>query len=196
MADNKQVETEKNNKEYTVGGYTFTDKKAADEAKEEFKAINNLSSKINTKDARQVYALYNSIIDKKLFSTMVGLNYLKELQQFLYISKEIPNNRIRPIPSNIDLHYAIDGKRELIQNQSELRNLKKERNMYKDRFTKSVILNIALVVAIIAMVIITLTSKNPNIINYETNLEDKYAAWQEQLQSQEASLKAREEAGH
>lgn len=68
--------------------------------------------------------------------------------------------------------------------------------MYKDRFTKSVILNIALVAAIIAMVIITLTSKNPNIINYETNLEDKYSAWQEQLQSQEASLKAREQAGH
>ena len=57
-------------------------------------------------------------------------------------------------------------------------------------------MNIALVAAIIAMVIITLTSKNPNIINYETNLEDKYSAWQEQLQSQEASLKAREQAGH
>ena len=196
MADNKQVETVENNKEYTVGGYTFTDKKAAEAAKEEFKSINNLSSKINTKDARQVYALYNSIIDKKLFSTIVGLNYLKELQQFLYISKEIPNNRIRPIPINSDVQEVIDGKRELIQNQSELRTLKRERNMYKDRFTKSVILNIALVVAIIAMVIITLTSKNPNIINYETNLEDKYSAWQEQLQSQEASLKAREQAGH
>ena len=94
------------------------------------------------------------------------------------------------------MQEVIDGKRELIQNQSELRTLKRERNMYKDRFTKSVILNIALVAAIIAMVIITLTSKNPNIINYETNLEDKYSAWQEQLQSQEASLKAREQAGH
>ena len=71
------------------------------------------------------------------------------------------------------MQEVIDGKRELIQNQSELRTLKRERNMYKDRFTKSVILNIALVAAIIAMVIITLTSKNPNIINYETNLEDK-----------------------
>ena len=34
MADNKQVETVENNKEYTVGGYTFTDKKAAEAAKE------------------------------------------------------------------------------------------------------------------------------------------------------------------
>ena len=151
-----------------------------------------MSSKINTKDARQVYALYNSIIDKKLFSTMVGLNYLKELQQFLYICKEIPNNRIRPIPINNDVQSVLEGKREIIENQSEIRILKRERNMYKSRFTTSVIINLALVVVIIAMIIITLTSKNPNIINYETKLQDKYSAWQEQLQSEEASLKARE----
>ena len=156
------------------------------------KAINKMSSKINTKDARQVYALYNSIIDKKLFSTMVGLNYLKELQQFLYICKEIPNNRIRPIPINNDVQSVLEGKREIIENQSEIRILKRERNMYKSRFTTSVIINLALVVVIIAMIIITLTSKNPNIINYETKLQDKYSAWQEQLQSEEASLKARE----
>lgn len=190
MADNRTGGQEE--KQYTVGGYTFTDKKAADAAKEEFQAINKMSSKINTKDARQVYALYNSIIDKKLFSTMVGLNYLKELQQFLYICKEIPNNRIRPIPINNDVQSVLEGKREIIENQSEIRILKRERNMYKSRFTTSVIINLALVVVIIAMIIITLTSKNPNIINYETNLQDKYSAWQEQLQSQEASLKARE----
>lgn len=191
MADNKQ-ETQQGEKQYTVGGYTFADKNAADAAKEEFQSINKMSSKINTKDARQVYALYNSIIDKKLFSTMVGLNYLKELQQFLYLSKEIPNNRVRPIPVNHDVQRVLDGKREVIENQSEIKILKRERNMYKSRFTKSVIINIALVVVIIAMIIITLTSKNPNIINYETNLQDKYSVWQEQLESQEASLKARE----
>ena len=190
MADNRTGVQEE--KQYTVGGYTFTDKKAADAAKEEFQAINKMSSKINTKDSRQVYALYNSIIDKKLFSTMVGLNYLKELQQFLYISKEIPNNRIRPIPINNDVQSVLEGKREIIENQSEIRILKRERNMYKSRFTTSVIINLALVVVIIAMIIITLTSKNPNIINYETKLQDKYSAWQEQLQSEEASLKARE----
>lgn len=190
MADNRTSGQEE--KQYTVGGYTFTDKKAADAAKEEFQAINKMSSKINTKDARQVYALYNSIIDKKLFSTMVGLNYLKELQQFLYICKEIPNNRIRPIPINNDVQSVLEGKREIIENQSEIRILKRERNMYKSRFTTSIIINLALVVVIIAMIIITLTSKNPNIINYETKLQDKYSAWQEQLQSEEASLKARE----
>ena len=189
MADNR---TSGQEEQYTVGGYTLTDKKAADAAKEEFQAINKMSSKINTKDARQVYALYNSIIDKKLFSTMVGLNYLKELQQFLYICKEIPNNRIRPIPINNDVQSVLEGKREIIENQSEIRILKRERNMYKSRFTTSVIINLALVVVIIAMIIITLTSKNPNIINYETKLQDKYSAWQEQLQSEEASLKARE----
>ena len=90
------------------------------------------------------------------------------------------------------MQSVLEGKREIIENQSEIRILKRERNMYKSRFTTSVIINLALVVVIIAMIIITLTSKNPNIINYETKLQDKYSAWQEQLQSEEASLKARE----
>jgi len=51
-----------------------------------------------------------------------------------------------------------------------------------------------LVVVIAAMIYITLHSSNANVINYEVNLQDKYASWQEELQSQEESLNARERA--
>ena len=51
-----------------------------------------------------------------------------------------------------------------------------------------------MLVAVIAfMIIITLTSKNPNIIDYENKLQNKYSTWQEELESQEESIKEREE---
>lgn len=192
--DNKNVKsTEKSeNKNYTVGGYTFKSKEAADEAKNELNAIKYVSSKTDTKDPKQVYLLYNKLLDKELFKTLIGMNYLKELQQFLYMSEEIPNDRIRPIPINYELKEVLDGKREITNNKSLIRRLERARDRYKDMYIKSLIINVVLVVVIIIMIVISLTSSNPNIINYERKLQDKYAVWQEQLEQQEESLKARE----
>ena len=76
-------------KEYSVGGYTFKTKEGAQAAKDELAAIKYMSSKTDSTNAKQVYILYNAIIDKKLFNTLVGMNYLKELQQFLYLSPDV-----------------------------------------------------------------------------------------------------------
>ena len=79
----------------TVGGYSFLSKEAAQAAKDELNAIKYVSSKTDSKDAKQVYMLYNTILDKEMFHSPVGLEYLKKLQTFLYNSKEIPNDKIR-----------------------------------------------------------------------------------------------------
>lgn len=185
--------TEKSeNKSYTVGGYTFKSKEAADEAKNELNAIKYVSSKTDTKDPKQVYLLYNKLLDKELFKTLIGMNYLKDLQQFLYISKEIPNNKIRPIPINYELKEVLDGKREVTNNKSLIRELERARDGYKDKYIRSLIINVVLVAVIIIMIAISITSSNPNVINYEKKLQDKYAEWQEQLERQEESLKERE----
>ena len=89
MSDNKNV----NNKEkgFVVGGYTFKTKQEAQEAKDEMNAIKYLSGKTDSKDPKQVYVLYNKIIDRQLFYTSIGLNYLKNLQRShkaLIITKE------------------------------------------------------------------------------------------------------------
>jgi hypothetical protein len=121
------------------------------------------------------------------------MDYLKELQQFLYLSDEVPNDKIRPIPINHETKELMEGRRELIENKGEIRRLTDDRKRYKDWFIKSMIVNVVLIIVIIAVIAITANSSNPNVLNYEINLQDKYASWQEQLESQEASLKAREQ---
>ena len=110
MSDNKNV----NNKEkgFVVGGYTFKTKQEAQEAKDEMNAIKYLSGKTDSKDPKQVYVLYNKIIDRQLFYTSIGLNYLKNLQQFLYNSPDIPDDKIKPIPVKSETQIAIDRRRE------------------------------------------------------------------------------------
>lgn len=188
----KNMNNNDESKNYTVGGYTFKSKEAADEAKNELNAIKYVSAKTDAKDPKQAYLLYNKLLDKELFKTLIGMNYLKELQQFLYMSEEIPNDRIRPIPINYELQEILDGKREITNNKSLIRKLERARDRYKDMYIKSLIVNVALVIVIIIMIVISLTSSNPNITNYEKKLQDKYASWQEQLEQKEESLKARE----
>ena len=117
---------------------------------------------------------------------------MKELQQFLYLSEDVPNDKIRPIPINQDTQIAIDRRREQLEHRSELRDLSIKVANYKNKYTKILIVNVFLVIAIVIMFLMLKTSSNPNIINYEVRIQDKYAQWQEQLESQEASLKARE----
>ena len=183
---------EKESGKFMVGGYEFATKEEAQLAKDELNAIKYLSQKTNSKDPKQVYSLYNKIIERKLFSTHVGMNYLKNLQTFLYKSDEIPNDKIQPIPINAETQGEINIRRERSEFKSELRDMSVKVAKYKNNFTRVMIINVVLIIIIIAMFVILNTSSNPNIINYEVNIQNKYSQWQEQLQSQEESLNARE----
>lgn len=178
---------------FTVAGYTFTTKEAADDARNEMNAIRYVSSKTDRKDPKQIYILYNTMLDKELFKTPVGLDYLKDLQQYLYNNKDIPNDKIRPIPINSEIQSMLTDKREMTKTRSRLVGLTKERDKYKDRFIRMVIINIALVIVVIAMAVIMATSQTPTIINYENKIQDKYAGWEEELQSREAQVKQLEQ---
>ena len=155
-------------------------------------AIRYVSSKTDRKDPKQIYILYNTMLDKELFKTPVGLDYLKELQQYLYINQEIPNEKIRPIPINSELQEMLSDSREMTKARGTIRTLTRQRDRYKDKFIKMIIVNVALVIIIAAMAVIMMTSSNPTIIDYENKLQDKYSGWEEELSSREAIIKEKE----
>ncbi len=179
--------------DYVVDGYYFRTKETALEAQNELNAIKYVSMKTDLKDPKQVYLLYNKLLEKELFKTIVGIGYLKKLQDFLYVSDEIPNDKIQPISVDYELQELLKGRREITRNKSVINKLKKQKKKYNDMFIKAIIVNVVLVAVIAFMIIITLTSKNPNIIDYENKLQNKYSTWQEELESQEESIKEREE---
>ena len=51
---------------------------------------------------------------------------------------------------------------------------------------------IVCMVMVVAMFAITLTSKSPTIINYESRILDKYASWEQELTQREAEVSAKE----
>ena len=53
---------------------------------------------------------------------------------------------------------------------------------------------IVLLVVVVGMFAITLTSSNPTILDYETKLQNRYAAWEQDLTEREAAVAQREAA--
>lgn len=177
---------------FNVGGYLFKSRESAKEAKSELNAIRYVSAKTDLRDPKQVYLLYNKLLDKELFRTLIGIEYLKELQQFLYECEDIPNDRIRDIPVDYDVQAFFDSRREITRHKSKIIKLEKSRDRYKDYFIKTIIVNIFLVIVIVAMMIIMKTSDNPTVIDYENKLQNRYSRWEAELESREAVIKNKE----
>lgn len=54
------------------------------------------------------------------------------------------------------------------------------------------ILNVLLVVAVIAMFVMTLISDSPNVLNYRTAILNEYSSWQQDLLERERIVREKE----
>lgn len=61
---------------------------------------------------------------------------------------------------------------------------------YRELFHLTLTLSIVLFIAIVAMFIISSTSDNINILNYENEIIDKYSTWEQELSDREKELDA------
>ncbi|MCI9531461.1 MAG: hypothetical protein HFH38_06890 [Lachnospiraceae bacterium] len=66
-----------------VGGFAFTDKKAALKARHEAESIQYLEKQINMENPRMVLEFYKKLLAEEVFETPVGLAFLKGLYDFL-----------------------------------------------------------------------------------------------------------------
>ena len=122
----------------------------------------------------------------------MGLEYLRELQGELRAREEELGEEVPPIPlwtSFADVRTKTSPARRRIQPMPEDGGKKAGLHL-------SVIMNIVMLVAIIAMFVITLNSDQPNILNYERNLQNKYASWEQELTRREQTVREKERELH
>ncbi len=176
--------------ELSVGGYTFLTEKDAQLARAEEKRIEYLEGHIDYSRPEEIRYVYEKTIRERMFKTPVGLEYLKRMRSYLLAQAEINPTAVPDIP----LYGSFDGEIREQPNPARTRikpSAKKEEKK-RFRFTVSVILNIVLALVIISMFSISLNSENPNILNYEKNLVNRYAAWEEELTQREQAVREKE----
>jgi len=173
----------------TVDGFKFYTEKDASLARIEKQKIEYMEARMDYSVPESIRYVYERSIQERLFKTPVGFQYLKQLQSYLLSQPQIAPESVPEIP----LYIAFDGELRERTNPARARvkpseNIEKE----KTKFTISVILNVLLVLAVMAMFYISVTSEQPNIFNYERALQDKYATWEEELTEREQAIREKE----
>ncbi|MCD7708582.1 MAG: hypothetical protein LUI02_01755 [Clostridiales bacterium] len=199
---------------YRIEGFVFETEEQAQAAKKEAAGIRYIRQQVRMDDPDSVLKLYNSLIIKEVFSTPVGIAFLGKLREYLIENPRIRNSDIMPIPAvrmqaatGEDDEYKekiAREQRELEENRREEirrnRSLERERiarqgKSYRTKFHVSMFFMVVFAVALAGMFVITaLSQDNVTIANYETEILNKYAAWEMELSQKESELKSREAA--
>ncbi|MCL2052654.1 MAG: hypothetical protein FWG91_13150 [Lachnospiraceae bacterium] len=178
-----------------VGGFIFASIEDADFARAELKKIEYLEKKMNYHLPENILSTYNKVMESKMLKTPLGFNYLSRMQSKMQRAG-IEKERINPIPIYTNFTPRVSGEvTEGIARQRIERRLKKEKSesdKLRSRYKHAISLCLLLCVLILAMFYITLNSDNPNIINYEQNLIDKYANWEQDLKERESIIREKE----
>lgn len=175
-----------------VGGFLFATEKEADIAREEIKKIYYIRTRLHREDPESMLVIYNKLIETHVFSTPIGINFLSEIHSELISSGTIREENILSIPVAAT---RINPDESILDDELPTRKIKRKKD--KNYFAEYNICRLIIVLLLIcvgAMFYITLHSDNPNILNYETAIQNKYASWSEELNQKEKELRDREKA--
>lgn len=170
------------NMERTIGGFIFGTDEEAEMAKKDEEKISFIESRIDWSKPGMTQIIYNKAIQNMIFETPVGYTYLSNMKQRL---QEGGAEDVFDIPLN---HGSYQQNRKNNRKRIEPSKVVE----IKKKFGISVLMNGILGIIVIAMFVITLKGNNPNILNYENVLIDKYASWEQELTEREAIVREKE----
>lgn len=171
--------------EMQVGSFRFETLKEAKEAKREQEKIQVLKGKIDFAHTKDMLALYQRLVDKKVFKTPIGYQFLGEFRE--YLTQELHLDE-QEIP-----HIYVEPKKGMSRFQQEqLDFLQKENQQLEAGRKRSVILIIVLILMIVTMFVITILNPNVGYINTENKILNRYASWEEELTEREERIRERE----
>ncbi len=171
-----------------VNGFLFSNNDETNAAKKEAKAVQYLEERLRGRSTEEAKSMYEQILSQGLFHTAVGYSFLKDLQESLRAGGITELSPIKVDNVVVKSEVAPKADAGSVPNP----RLEKKLKNVQGQLASMRIVAIVCIVMVIAMFAITLTSKSPTILNYETAILDKYATWEQELTEREAAVAARE----
>jgi hypothetical protein len=177
--------------DYRLAGYIFSDEYDYKEAKKEEESIEYIKANTNLSDLNKVIKLYNKLIERKTFKTVIGIMFLKELQGRI-LKEEIADEENLPC-IQVEKSGQSKSYSSAITHETEQRH-KDLINNFRIKLRNSRIINTFLVFIIIAMILITIFAGKNSYSDIENDILDKYSAWEEKLDARQKILDEKEAA--
>lgn len=168
-----------------VDGFVFPTYKEAQIAIKEQNNISVIRERTAVLDGTAVYELYEKLIEREMFNTVVGYSFLYELRhrlvtEFSYAEEDLPT---------VELPKQMEYDRVKEINQGVMESKMQQVLVQKKRMAITIV---ALIFMIVAMFVIVAVNPNVGYINTENKVLNKYSAWQEELERREQVVKEKE----
>lgn len=179
-----------------IMGFEFHNEDEYIIAKKEMEYINKIKGNIKTTNPEHLLEIYNKIINDNIFRTPVGMEYLRNIQLSLAKNKQIDKNKIQSIPAIVynNETYSKDSLKKATVNNLTSKTSKDDKNVakYKDLYTKMLIVNVALVLIIVVMFVISHNSEKFDEEYYRESIENEYTNWEQSIKERESIVKEKE----
>ena len=163
-----------------LDGYEFLNKRDFVKAGKEKEIVEQMKGSVNWKNPSVAYKLYNKILDKNSFSTIIGIDFLKELREIIVQTGINTEEGLRPIPVKKQ-EVKVDEYQALY-----------EESKTSNRIKLIIILFLSLM--IVGMLGVSYFTPYNVFSDYEKKIENQYSVWEEELKEREALLDEREAA--
>ena len=142
---------------YIINSYQFETKEEYEQALQEKNGINYLNAQLDVNNIEKVYQLYTELVDKKIFITVIGIDYLKKLRGILLRDSRFSADNLRPIRITTVNKQVKNRVEKYISSkyETEVRQHKKEKEGIRNKLNTSIIINVVLVIMLIAMFFIS-----------------------------------------
>ncbi len=165
-------------KKREIDGYQFLNKRDYVKASREKEVVEQMKGSVNWKNPSVAYKLYNKILDKSSFHTIIGLYFLKELREIIVQSGINTKEGLRPITVKKQ-EVQVDAYQERYEGLKTANRVK-----------GIVIAFLTLIIA--GMLGVSYITPYTVFTNYEEKIKDQYSAWEQELNEREAALEEKE----
>ena len=172
----------------------FESREAYDRAKKEAEFISKAEDTMNLEDGKTALKLYNKIVKEKIFSSVVGYEFLYRLRDVIIETGTAKEDTLAPIPVREIIKVENDT---LVDRSLEV---EKYRRLYEGQrviTTKFKIGLIACLIILIGFFIVNFKleySVFTYFTNYKATMEEelvnKYQQWSEELKKREEAIQA------
>lgn len=176
--------------EYKLEGFLFTELNDYQEAKKEAESIEYIKANNNLDDYHQLLKLYHKMVEQNYFRTPVGYLFLKQLQNRILKEGFVGNSNLPCIPVGKKKTAA---KILRLKEQDKTNKQPDMTTEYKIRLRNSRIVSLFLLVIIIIMIFMSVYSDRTRFTEYQNQITNRYAAWEEDLNAREKALKEKED---
>ncbi len=178
--------------EWVVDGFQFGTQQDAELARNEQLRIERLEEKLDYGNIEMVSAVYKKALNNRVFKTPVGYEFLKKLQRILQ-ENPLPDEEIDNIPV-YGVHSMRESANQTVERIQASRKPVKKEKPKQEFFSRktSILMNIGLLALVILMFVISTTSSQPTVLNYERVLQNRYAEWEKQLSDREQVIREKE----